>query len=359
MVDFHLLRMGLMSIFYSSIYSAGYRNTCSIPRDIYRSHGLNYLKKWIIFCFFLAKMFRRPYTEGMETPEEPGGFEDEHFVIPDSFLERFSDHLQAQLLMVTDIGCYPRAIYHACARPQGAKSAILIYCREGLGYYAVGNGGSHPLPAGQLIIIPPNTPHEYGSVRENPWTIFWIHLNGFLFYPFYDMVSAAVPVRVPEIYGLQLIGLFRQCFNILKRPYGDEEFLYLCQLATAMLALVPCAAKQPADSLSAKGAQGLERTIAFMQEHLREPVSLDQLAQAAQFSPSHLYYLFKRSTGCAPVEYFLRLKIRSAAREINFSDRPIRDIAETYGIEDPYYFSRLFKRIMGIAPAQYRKRGKG
>ncbi|MDR2404493.1 MAG: AraC family transcriptional regulator [Spirochaetaceae bacterium] len=295
----------------------------------------------------------------MENPEGPGVFEDEHFVVPDSFLERFSDHLQAQLLMVTDIGCYPRALYHACSRPQGSKSAILIYCREGLGYYALRGRESHTLSAGQLIIIPPITPHEYGSNRENPWTIFWIHLNGFLFYPFYEMVSSTVPVRIPEIYGTQLIGLFRQCFNILKWPYGDEEFLYLCQLATAMLALIPCAAKQPADSLSTSGIQGIERAFAFMKEHLREPIGLNELAEAARFSPSHLYYLFKQSTGCAPIEYFLRLKIRTAAKEVYFSNLPIRDIAETYGIEDPYYFSRLFKKIMGIAPTQYRKRGRG
>ncbi|MDR3145224.1 MAG: AraC family transcriptional regulator [Treponema sp.] len=294
----------------------------------------------------------------MENPEEPGVFEDEQFVIPDSFLERFLDHLQGQLLMVTDIGCYPRAIYHACSRPRGTGSAILIYCREGRGGYTIGSGESRPIRAGQLIIIPPDTPHEYGSSREDPWTIFWIHLKGFLFYPFYEMVSAAVPVRVPDLYGVQLIGLFRQCFNVLKRPYGDEEFLYLCQLATAMLALIPCAAKQPADSLSASGVRGVERAVAFMQKHLREPINLDELAEAARFSPSHLYYLFKQSTGRAPIEYFLQLKIRAAAKDIYFSNLPVRDIAETYGIEDPYYFSRLFKKIMGIAPAQYRKRGK-
>jgi AraC-like DNA-binding protein len=170
------------------------------------------------------------------------------------------------------------------------------------------------------------------------------------------MVSSAVPVRIPEIYGLQLIGLFRQCFALLKRPYGDEEFLYLCQLAAAILALIPCAAKHPGDSLSAGGARGVDRAVAFMHEHLREPVSLDELAEAAQFSPSHLYYLFKQSTGCAPVEYFLRLKIRTAAREVRFSNAPVKDIAAAYGFEDPYYFSRLFKRIIGIAPMGYRRR---
>jgi AraC-like DNA-binding protein len=294
----------------------------------------------------------------MKDPKDPGLYEDEQFVIPDSFLDRFSDHLQAQLLMVTDIGCYPHAIYHACARPQGTKSAVLIYCREGLGYYSLRGGESHALAAGQLIIIPPDTPHEYGSTRENPWTIFWIHLKGFLFYPFYGMVSSTVPVRVSELYGLQLIGLFRQCFDLLKRPYGDEEFLYLCQLATAMLALIPCAAKQPAASLSPEAARGLDRAVTFMNEHIHELISLEDLARSARFSPSHLHYIFKISTGSAPIEYFLRVKIRAAARDVYFSNAPIKDIAETYGIEDPYYFSRLFKKIMGMAPVRYRRRMK-
>ncbi|MDR0449883.1 MAG: helix-turn-helix transcriptional regulator, partial [Treponema sp.] len=59
-------------------------------------------------------------------------------------------------------------------------------------------------------------------------------------------------------------------------------------------------------------------------------------------------------TGYAPMEYFLRLKIQAAARDIFFSDSLIQDIAAIYGIEDPYYFSRLFKRIMGVSPRQYR-----
>jgi AraC-like DNA-binding protein len=315
-------------------------------------------KDGLFYVFFLQKMRDSPYTEDMADSEGAGLFEDEQFVIPDSFLERFSDHLQAQLLMVTDIGCYPRAIYHACTRLRGVKSAILIYCREGSGYYTLGKGETHTLTAGQLIIIPPDTPHEYGSTRENPWTIFWIHLQGFLFYPFYAMVSSSVPVKVPELYGLQLIGLFRQCFDLLKRPYGDEEFLYLCQLATAMLALVPCAAKQPAVSLNPETARGVDRAMAFMNEHIHELISLEDLSRAARFSPSHLHYIFKTSTGRAPIEYFLRVKIRAAARDVYFSNVPIKDIAETYGIEDPYYFSRLFKKIMGMAPMQYRRRMK-
>ncbi|MDR2376017.1 MAG: helix-turn-helix transcriptional regulator, partial [Treponema sp.] len=70
-------------------------------------------------------------------------------------------------------------------------------------------------------------------------------------------------------------------------------------------------------------------------------------------------YLFKHTTGYAPIEFFLRTKIQASARDLYFSNLPVRDIALSYGIEDPYYFSRLFKKIMGISPLKFRKTETG
>jgi YesN/AraC family two-component response regulator len=56
------------------------------------------------------------------------------------------------------------------------------------------------------------------------------------------------------------------------------------------------------------------------------------------------------------MEFFLRTKIQATAKDLYFSSLPIRDIALTYGIEDPYYFSRLFKKVMGISPLNFRKK---
>jgi AraC-like DNA-binding protein len=69
--------------------------------------------------------------------------------------------------------------------------------------------------------------------------------------------------------------------------------------------------------------------------------------------------LFKHATGLAPIEYFLRTKIYAASQDLYFSKLPVQDIAGAYGIEDPYYFSRLFKKIMGLSPKNYRNRVSG
>jgi AraC-like DNA-binding protein len=72
-----------------------------------------------------------------------------------------------------------------------------------------------------------------------------------------------------------------------------------------------------------------------------------------------LHNLFHRSTGFAPIEYFLQAKMLAASRDLYFSELPINDIAYSYGIEDPYYFSRIVKKIMGVSPQQYRSIVKG
>jgi AraC-like DNA-binding protein len=60
--------------------------------------------------------------------------------------------------------------------------------------------------------------------------------------------------------------------------------------------------------------------------------------------------------GYAPMQFFLRTKVQAAAKELYYTTTPIKDIAASYGIDDPYYFSRLFKSIMGISPKQFRNK---
>jgi AraC-like DNA-binding protein len=72
-----------------------------------------------------------------------------------------------------------------------------------------------------------------------------------------------------------------------------------------------------------------------------------------------LTYLFKQETGFPPIDYFLRMKIQRAGQLLDLTENSVKEISSSLGIDDPYYFSRLFKKINNCSPTEYRKRKKG
>ncbi|GHV71945.1 transcriptional regulator [Spirochaetia bacterium] len=295
----------------------------------------------------------------METIRKTDGFRNEFlFVFPGEFLAQITQDEMFHALTVTDIGYFPSAHYHFRQRPAGCETAILMYCSAGSGFYSVNGGEQKTLSAKQLILIPPNTPHVYGASNESPWSIYWVHFKGSIVAPYYQTLSGLLPAALSDVFGERLREMFQQCFTMLKTPLLKEEYFYLCQMVGTMLAMVPCAGKDSMLQLSS-GSRRLEKTIAFMKNHLHDMISLDELASAAGCSRSHLNYLFKGVSGHSPVMYFLHQKMQAASRDLFFSTLPVKDIALSYGIEDPYYFSRIFKKIMGVSPRQYRSQIKG
>jgi AraC-like DNA-binding protein len=73
----------------------------------------------------------------------------------------------------------------------------------------------------------------------------------------------------------------------------------------------------------------------------------------------HFASLFRHQTGMAPIEYFIHLRIRGACRLLDTTTLTVREIGYRVGYEDPYYFSRMFRKLMGLSPRQYRELRKG
>jgi AraC-like DNA-binding protein len=98
----------------------------------------------------------------------------------------------------------------------------------------------------------------------------------------------------------------------------------------------------------------VDSAVLYMQEHIDENISLNELSKHYNYSVSRFSNLFRNKTGYAPIDYFLQMKMQKACQQLDFSNDSIKAIAFGMGFDDPYYFSKRFKTIIGVSPKKYR-----
>jgi AraC-like DNA-binding protein len=96
------------------------------------------------------------------------------------------------------------------------------------------------------------------------------------------------------------------------------------------------------------------RSIAYMIEHINQPLQVSTLAALVNVSPSHFFALFKQQTGSPPMDYFTRLRMRHACRLLGSTGASVKEVAAALGYDDPFYFSRVFKAVINVPPSRYR-----
>ena len=89
-----------------------------------------------------------------------------------------------------------------------------------------------------------------------------------------------------------------------------------------------------------------------------ETIDLRELAGSLYISPDYFRHIFSKSLGESPLAYLIRRRIECACELLKSTDQPIGEIAARVGLENVYYFSRLFRKRHGMTPTEYRRRSR-
>ena len=256
---------------------------------------------------------------------------------------------------LTAVGFYPRAVNHDRERKTGSPQYILLYCVEGTGYIHI-QGVEIILTPNSYFIIPKNVSHHYRSSIENPWSIYWVHFMGesadLLYRRF---VEQNQPGKVVIPYEEKRIFAFNEIYDLAENSFDTRE-IEICNIKLLDFISSFIFHKEINPSLQEKDV--ITDSINFMKNNLHQNISLEELADRQHLSVSHYCRLFAAKTGRSPHQYFNQLKIWQSCQYLYFSDRNIKEICNELGFDDPYYFSRLFKKMMGISPAKYKNQHK-
>jgi two-component system response regulator YesN len=99
----------------------------------------------------------------------------------------------------------------------------------------------------------------------------------------------------------------------------------------------------------------IRQAVRYIKEHFREELTLDDVAQAVHFSPYYVSRLFKEELGMNFIEYLTRIRIDEAKRMLLETNQTVSEIAVYVGYQDPSYFTKVFKKMEGRTPTQFRR----
>ena len=104
-------------------------------------------------------------------------------------------------------------------------------------------------------------------------------------------------------------------------------------------------------------SESISAAIRYIEDHLAEPLSVEEIARAATLSPFYFQRGFAMLCGMSVGEYIRKRRLSQAGLAVLASDRPIIDIALDFGYDSPDGFTKAFTRFHGVTPTALRKSG--
>lgn len=274
------------------------------------------------------------------------------FMVPHFMLERLQRHPLTRGLYPRAMGYYPEARGHRVERRHHADH-LLLYCAGGRGMLRV-NHRQYPVGRGDLMMLPRDVLHAYASSGREPWTLYWVHFDGTEVDAFWEHMNF-LPDRAVRHIGAapKIIDDFQTLLEVRNTGFREGFFIHAANHLRQMLGMFGL---MISTHLRPAGGDGfdLESIHALMHEKLHGHLDLATLAEAAGMSRHGFCRRYKAETGNSPYQHFLHLKMERACYLLDISRQTVADIAESLGYDDAYYFSRLFRKVMGVSPSGYR-----
>ena len=258
-------------------------------------------------------------------------------------------------LIVTSCGTYRLKTVKRLPiwRPKGRLDYQLLYIVSGKGHFYF-HGEDRVVYAGRMVLIQPRQEQHYEYFGEDKPEVYWVHFTGSDVKNILRIYN--IPMDDPIFYSgasSTYSYLFKEMINELqncKTGYEDLLTMYLRQI----FLLVQRIRQEERPTVSTYIQEEMEFARRYFNEHYNEPISIQEYAESRNMSVCYFQRNFKQIVKHTPMQYLLTIRVNNAASLLETTDYSMAEIAAIVGYEDPLYFSRLFRKIKGVSPRDYR-----
>lgn len=231
-----------------------------------------------------------------------------------------------------------------CVNKRNDQNAYFVAIRtlSGAGLLELWDGRSFLLKADSLLLIDQRQIQNY-TAEANGWQFFWFEFKSADIVPSICEQNLSLPITTHERLTLE------QCFHSLNRNHIWEctlaEASFSCLLADWILRL---------EQSPEKGLP-LSELLNLLENGRRERSSIATLARQAGMCERSFRDAVRKATGFSPKAYMLRGEMAAAMELLKTSTMTVTEISGLFQYENPFYFSRVFKKHYGISPQQVRE----
>ncbi len=214
------------------------------------------------------------------------------------------------------------------------------------------NGRAHTLGPGSVFAYGPKVAHEITGDPANPLVKYFVDFAGTDALRLLRSCELA-PGRLARVFPPSALGLLFD--ELIESGHGGGRGQGLCVRLLECVALKVASVQAPAGGPGEPAFGTYQQCRNHIERHFLRLHTLEQIAGECHVNNAYLCRLFRRYSQGTPYQYLLRLKMNHAAARLIQSGALVKQVGGEVGFADPFHFSRVFKKVLGLAPETFRR----
>ena len=277
-----------------------------------------------------------------------------------------SDFAKANLIHLQEVGELQAQKPHT-SRRKNLSSYLFFMVLSGEGTLEYG-GEIFPLKQGDCAFVDCHKAYAH-SCAETLWRLKWVHFYGPNMGGIYGKyVERGGRAALTPVNGAVYERLVDEIYAIASSDANIKD-MQICEKLTSLLTLLMEQSYSTPEGMGEDGKsqhknvphknavkrQNLQAVKEYLDENYHSKISLDMLAERFYVNKFYLTRIFKEQFGESITGYLLQVRITQAKQRLRFTDKSIEEIAHECGMHDANYFSRMFKKVEGVTPGEFRR----